>query len=248
MIPRLALTPGEPAGIGPDLCVQIAQRTFDVQGRTNVAGGRMPGAPPAEIIAVCDPALLEQRARLLKLPLRVDIFEPHAARAAAPGVIKVMPVPLEREAVPGKLDKANAPYVLETLRLAVNGCLDGTFDALVTGPVHKGVINGAGLPFTGHTEFLAELTHSAQPVMMLVSGSLRVALVTTHLSLREVSAAITAARLSAVLRVLYHDLLRQRQVDSRVTVTEQEVDNFLSNQQRQSAASAEEYHVAQILI
>lgn len=186
---RLALTLGEPAGIGPDLCAHIAQRPL-----------------PAEIIAVCDPALLEQRARLLKLPLRVEIFDPRAARTAAPGVIKVMPVPLEREAVPGKLDKANAPYVLETLRLAVNGCLDGTFDALVTGPVHKGVINGAGLPFTGHTEFLAELTHSAQPVMMLVSGSLRVALVTTHLPLREVRSAITAARLSAVLRVLHHDL------------------------------------------
>ncbi|MCL4316513.1 MAG: 4-hydroxythreonine-4-phosphate dehydrogenase PdxA [Gammaproteobacteria bacterium] len=186
---RLALTPGEPAGIGPDLYVQIVQKAI-----------------PAEIIAVCDPALLEQRARLLKLPLRVEIFDPRAARTAAPGVIKVMPVPLEREAVPGKLDKANAPYVLETLRQAVNGCLDGTFDALVTGPVHKGVINDAGLPFTGHTEFLSELTHSAQPVMMLVSGSLRVALATTHLPLREVSAAITTARLSAVLRVLHHDL------------------------------------------
>lgn len=187
---RLALTPGEPSGIGPDLCAQIAQQTF-----------------PAEIIAVCDPALLEQRARLLKLPLRVELFEPRAAHAAAaPGVIKVMPVALAREPVPGKPDTVNAPYVLETLRQAVHGCLDGTFDALVTGPVHKGVINDAGLPFTGHTEFLAGLTHSAQPVMMLMSGALRVALATTHLPLREVPGAVTAPRLQAVLRVLHHDL------------------------------------------
>ncbi|RJQ48081.1 MAG: 4-hydroxythreonine-4-phosphate dehydrogenase PdxA [Gammaproteobacteria bacterium] len=187
---RLALTPGEPSGIGPDLCAQIAQQTF-----------------PAEIIAVCDPALLEQRARLLKLPLRVESFDPRAARAAAaPGVIKVMPVALERETVPGKPDTVNAPYVLETLRQAVRGCLDGAFDALVTGPAHKGVINDAGLPFTGHTEFLAGLTHSAQPVMMLASGALRVALATTHLPLKDVSVAITAPRLTAVLRVLHHDL------------------------------------------
>lgn len=187
---RLALTLGEPAGIGPGLCVQIAQQVFR-----------------AELIAVCDPTLLEQRARLLRLPLRVELFDPRAARTgAAPGVIKVMPVALARETVPGKPDTANAPYVLETLRQAVNGCLDGTFDALVTGPVHKGVINDAGLPFTGHTEFLAELTQTAQPVMMLVSASLRVALATTHLPLREVCAAITTARLSAVLRVLHHDL------------------------------------------
>lgn len=187
---RLALTPGEPAGIGPDLCVQLAQQAFR-----------------AELVAVCDPTLLEQRARLLRLPLRVEIFDPRAARAgAAPGSIKVMPVAPARETVPGKPDTANAPYVLETLRRAVNGCLDGTFDALVTGPVHKGVINDAGLPFTGHTELLAELTQAPQPVMMLMSGSLRVALATTHLPLREVSAAITAVRLSAVLRVLHHDL------------------------------------------
>jgi 4-hydroxythreonine-4-phosphate dehydrogenase len=200
---RLALTPGEPTGIGPDLCVHIARRAFD-----------------AEIIAVCDPMLLEQRARLLKFPLRVDLFEPRAARtSAAPGVIKVMPVMLAREAIPGRPDTANAPYVLETLRRAVKGCLDGVFDALITGPVHKGVINDAGLSFTGHTEFLAELTHTPQPVMMLMGGSLRVALVTTHLPLKEVAAAVTAPRLMAVLRVLHHDLqIRFGIVNPRILV------------------------------
>lgn len=191
MIPRLALTPGEPAGIGPDLCVQIAQVVW-----------------PAEIVVVADPALLEQRARILRLPLRIEHFDPHTAPAAtAPGVLKVFPVKLARAVVAGTLDRGNAPYVLDTLRASVAGCMDKTFDALITGPVHKGVINDAGIAFSGHTEFLAEQTHTPQPVMMLMTPGLRVALVTTHLPLRKVSQAITHPRLEAVLRVLHHDLV-----------------------------------------
>lgn len=187
---RLALTPGEPAGIGPDLCIQIAQERF-----------------PTELVAVADPALLIQRARTLSLPLRTEIFDPALPpQPHTPGTLKVLPVPLARPAQCGKLDAANAEYVLKTLRAAVAGCLTGTFDALVTGPVHKGIINDAGFPFAGHTEFLAELTHTPQPVMMLAIPGLRVALVTTHLPLSAVSRAITAPRLEAVLRVLQYDL------------------------------------------
>ena len=163
---------------------------------------------PAEIVVVADPVLLEQRARILRLPLRIETFDPRTAPVTtAPGVLKVLSVKLARAVVAGTLDRGNAAYVLETLRTAVTGCLDKTFDALITGPVHKGVINDAGIAFSGHTEFLAELTHTTQPVMMLMTPGLRVALVTTHLPLREVSPAITRLRLESVLRVLHHDLV-----------------------------------------
>jgi len=190
MIPRLALTPGEPAGIGPDLCVQIAQRDF-----------------PALLVAVADPALLTARAHALNLPLTLEIYAPaQPAHPHTPGTLKIMPVTLAKPARGGQLDPANAGYVLETLRHAVRGCLAGEFDALVTGPVHKALINEAGISFAGHTEFLAELTQTPQPVMMLAVPGLRVALTTTHLPLSEVSRAITQPRLEAVLRVLHRDL------------------------------------------
>ncbi|MDP1708042.1 MAG: 4-hydroxythreonine-4-phosphate dehydrogenase PdxA [Gammaproteobacteria bacterium] len=190
MIPRLALTPGEPAGIGPDLCVQIAQRDF-----------------PAMVVAVADPVLLTARAQALGLPLRLEVYAPtQAAQPHTAGTLKVMSVPLAKPVRCGQLDPANAGYVLETLHHAVQACLAGEFDALVTGPVHKALINDAGISFAGHTEFLAELTQSPQPVMMLAVPGLRVALATTHLPLREVSRALTQPRLEAVLRVLHHDL------------------------------------------
>ncbi|WP_459871846.1 4-hydroxythreonine-4-phosphate dehydrogenase PdxA [Endothiovibrio diazotrophicus] len=191
-MPRLALTPGEPAGIGPDLAVMAAQREH-----------------PAELVAVCDPALLAARATALGLPLAleaVDLSAPAAAQRA--GRLKVLPVALAAAAEAGRLDPANGEYVLETLRRAADGCLAGEFAALVTGPVHKGVINEAGHPFTGHTEFLAERT-GGDPVMMLACPGLRVALATTHLPLRAVADAITPAVLARVIRALHHDL-RQR--------------------------------------
>lgn len=188
--PRITLTPGEPAGIGPDLCVMLAQRPC-----------------AAELVAVADPALLESRAAALGLSLRLEEYAPdRAPKPASPGILKVRPVALRAPARCGQLDPANAAYVLDTLRLAVHGCLAGEFAALVTGPVHKGIINDAGMPFTGHTEFLAELTGSGEPVMMLAAPGLRVALTTTHLPLREVSAAITPARLEHILRVLQREL------------------------------------------
>ncbi len=186
---RIAITPGEPAGIGPDLCVQLAQQ-----------------ANASELIVVADPVLLERRAIQLNLPLKLIEFDPDREPVSQqPGSLKIAPVALKVPALTGQLDTANAPYVLETLCLAAEECLSGAFSALVTGPVNKGVINDAGLPFTGHTEYLADLAH-ADPVMMLVTPGLRVALVTTHLPLSAVSCAITRERLESVIRILHRDL------------------------------------------
>jgi 4-hydroxythreonine-4-phosphate dehydrogenase len=185
----IAVTPGEPAGIGPDLVVRLAQEPSD-----------MP------IVAIADPFLLAERAQRLGLALHIDRFEPgDAVPRTQPGRLAVLPVAVRQPVTPGRLDTANAPYVLDTLRIACDACLEGTFEALVTGPVHKGVINDAGLPFTGHTEFLAERCR-AEPVMMLTTPGLRVALVTTHLPLRDVAAAITREHLTEVIRILHRDL------------------------------------------
>jgi 4-hydroxythreonine-4-phosphate dehydrogenase len=188
---RLAITPGEPAGIGPDLCIMLAQRAH----------------PDTEIIAIADPALLQQRAKQLGLKLALLPFDENLPPTLRPpGQLSVLPVQLQGEVSCGKLNPANAGYVLETLRIATHGCLEGRFDAIVTGPVHKGVINESGLPFTGHTEYLSHLCHDAHPVMMLATPELRVALVTTHLPLREVSQAITKQRLHQVASILHNDL------------------------------------------
>jgi len=188
-IPRLAITPGEPAGIGPDLCVRIAQRDW-----------------ASELIAVADPALLAARAEALGLPLQLTVWDSAAgATAHRAGALKIRPASLSGPAQPGRLDPANAGYVTETLTMACDGCLSGLFDAMVTGPVHKGVINDAGLPFSGHTEFLAERC-GADPVMMLVAPGLRVALATTHLPLARVSRAITPEVLTRVLDTLDREL------------------------------------------
>lgn len=188
-IPRLALTPGEPAGIGPDLVVRLAR-----EGSTS------------ELIAVADPSLLVARAKRLGIRLDVEDFDPKAPpRPTSPGCLRVAPVALATPCSPGRLDPANARYVTQTLIQACDGCRDGTFDAMVTAPVHKGVINDAGIPFTGHTELLAERC-GAEPVMMLAIPELRVALATTHLPLCEVSRAITPERLARVILTLDHDL------------------------------------------
>jgi len=169
--PGIAVTTGEPAGIGPELCVDLLERDWDCR-----------------LVLVGDRALLER----------------HATRALP--AERVLHVPLAAPCTPGRLDPANAGYVLALLDAALDGCAAGRFDAVVTAPVHKGVINDAGVPFTGHTEYLAERTGAPLPVMMLVGGGLRVALATTHLPLAAVSAAITAQRLEGVLRILDGDL------------------------------------------
>ena len=183
----IAVTPGEPAGIGPDLCVALAF------------------APPpgARLVIVGDPDVLVERSRLLGRPVVVRTWQPGTAAMPAPaGTLDVAVVRTAAPVQAGRLDAANARYVLDTISSAVRGCLSGSFDALVTAPVHKGVINDAGLPFTGHTEMLAELTGTPRVVMMLVGGGLRVALATTHLPLAAVPAAITVPSLTCTLRIL----------------------------------------------
>lgn len=190
---RLALTPGEPAGIGPDLAILLAQQTQD-----------------HEIVAIADKHLLEQRAALLKLPVRFrEVNLEDAPRPLEAGELAILPVPLTTAAEPGKLDKSNAGYILKTLDAAIAGCQSGAFAALVTGPVHKGVINEAGIPFSGHTEYLAEHTGTDKVVMMLATEGLRVALATTHLPLKDVAAAINNTELEQVLRILHSDMQQQ---------------------------------------
>lgn len=159
-----------------------------------------------DLVVVADPRLLADRARLLGLPLQIDLFDPAAPTYSGQiGRICVLPTPLKKQSTPGQLDPDNAEYVLECLRLAARSCMDGSFRALVTGPVHKGIINDAGIPFSGHTEFLADLTNGT-PVMMLATEGLRVALVTTHLPLAEISLAITPELLEQIIRILHTDL------------------------------------------
>lgn len=184
----IAITPGEPAGIGPDLIIQLVQQ-----------------AQLWPLVIIADPDLLTARAAQLGLPLTIHEY-PHPAVTHQSGHISVLPVHLAQPCESGKLNPGNASYVLETLREAVNGCQTGKFSALVTGPVHKANINEAGIAFTGHTEFLAELTDTSQVVMMLATPGLRVALATTHLPLNQVSAAITPTLLENVIRILQQDL------------------------------------------
>jgi 4-hydroxythreonine-4-phosphate dehydrogenase len=183
--PLVAVTPGEPAGIGPDLCAMIAGRLL-----------------PARVVFVTDRDLLAARASALGLNLTIPGFEEPAAGQP----VSLLHVPLAAPVHAGRLDPANSRHVLRTLEIACDGCAAGRFDALATAPVHKGVINDAGIAFTGHTEFLAERLGVPQVVMMLAGGGLRVALATTHLPLRAVAAAITAEGLERTLRVLLDDL------------------------------------------
>ena len=187
---RIALTPGEPAGIGPDLCLLLSQQ-----------------AQQDELVVIADPEMLAQRAAQLKLPFRSRLFDKHATpQSSATGELCILPVATATPVVCGVLDSNNARYVLNTLDHAIEGCQSGSFDALITGPVHKGIINDAGMAFSGHTEYLAEATSTETVVMLLATDELRVALVTTHVPLHEVSALITPERLQRVIRVLHTDL------------------------------------------
>jgi len=184
--PVIALTPGEPAGVGPDICIELC--------RTK---------PDCALVVIADPAMLAARAKTLGATWQATTWT--ANRAATPGVY-VEPIATAVQTVPGELDSKNSPYILRTLERAVKGCMKREFDAFVTGPVHKGIVNDAGLRFTGHTEFLAERSGSVQPVMLLAAPDLRVALTTTHLQLADVPRAITRERVTSVLRVLNEDL------------------------------------------
>jgi 4-hydroxythreonine-4-phosphate dehydrogenase len=197
MIPRIALTSGEPAGVGPELCLTLAEKEL-----------------PCELVCLGDRSLLEERARSLGLGVVLEDWQGGKARLAragrvaqVPGSLAVEHLPLATPSFPGKPDPANAAYVLALIDRAVDGTLAGQFDAMVTAPVHKGVINDAGIAFTGHTEYLAARTGSARPVMLLVAGELRVALATTHLPLRAVSSAITVESLTETATILGRELV-----------------------------------------
>lgn len=186
---RLALTTGEPAGIGPDLSVLLAQTARDY-----------------ELVAIGNQSLLQTRAAELGIPLSCRTFDADAvATGDVAGVLCVADVPLNETVQTGVLNSHNAPYVLTTLDIAALGCQDNTFNAMVTAPVHKGVINDAGIAFTGHTEYLAEKSAS-DPVMLLAAGDFRVALATTHLPLSAVPAAITDDNITRVLNILHTEL------------------------------------------
>lgn len=189
-VARIAFTPGEPAGIGPDLAVRLAQHSW-----------------PVELVAIADPYLLQQRAAVLGLPLQINEYdENQPAQAHAAGSLTVCPITLPSPVVAQQLNPEHANYVVATLQRAGSGCMRDEFAAVVTGPVHKGVINQAGIAFSGHTEFFAELSHTPRVVMMLATEGLRVALVTTHLPLAAVPAAITQQSVTETLRIVAQDM------------------------------------------
>jgi 4-hydroxythreonine-4-phosphate dehydrogenase len=201
---RIAITAGEPAGIGPDIILTLLQQQQWA----------------ADLVVIADPTVLRERAQQLSINLHL---RPYTAdeeqRPCVAGECFILPVTCAAPVTTGVLDPANAEYVLQTLRRAAAGCLSGEFVAMVTAPLHKGVINDAGIPFTGHTEFLAELTGAHLPVMMLTAGTLRVALATTHVPLSRVSGLITPSLLEDVLTILHHDLQTQFGIaDPRILV------------------------------
>jgi 4-hydroxythreonine-4-phosphate dehydrogenase len=183
----IVVTSGEPAGIGPELCLALAETPWS-----------------EKTVVIGDPDMLAERAAAIGKSVTVREYEPDGERR--PGELQVLPMLLGAPAKPGEPDTANAKSLLDGLRRAVDGCLAGEFSALVTAPLQKSVINDAGIPFTGHTEFLAELTGTPVPVMLLVADELRVALATTHLPLREVPVVLTTDGIIAVLDVLHEDL------------------------------------------
>lgn len=188
--PRVVITPGEPAGIGPDLVVALAQQAW-----------------PVELVICADPDLLLTRALQLSMPLTLRDYQPgQPAQPQQAGSLTILPIATSATVIASQLNVANSAYVVETLARACDGCLNGEFAALITGPVHKGIINDAGVPFSGHTEFFAERSGCDRVVMMLATEELRVALATTHLPLAAVSAAITRQSLHEVITILHHDL------------------------------------------
>lgn len=190
---RIVITPGEPSGIGPDLIIMLAQKAW-----------------PVELVVCTDPFLLTQRAIKLNLPIKLHSYQKKQSPRPHPaGEISVLSIKSFYHVEPGKLNSANSSHVIETLSRACDGCLDKEFAALLTGPVHKGIINDSGFPFVGHTEFFAERSGCSNVVMMLVTQSLRIALATTHIPLSEVPKKITHRLLHKVITILMRGLYKQ---------------------------------------
>jgi 4-hydroxythreonine-4-phosphate dehydrogenase len=183
----IAITSGEPAGIGPELMASIRAHEFD-----------------ARLVVLGDENLIRARAESIGRSIHLQPFNPD--KVVPNGVLEIKHIPLHKPAVSGKLDTENAAYVLETLDDACHGCLNNVYHAMVTAPIQKDIINLAGIPFSGHTEYLAELCKAAKPVMMLATDTLRVALATTHLPLRDVADAINADELESIINIIHHDL------------------------------------------
>jgi len=191
MTNRIAITPGEPAGIGPDLTITIAQQDW-----------------PVELVVIACKKLMQERAEALGLPLTLIDYDCQAnAKPQKAGTLTLLSVDMAETCIPGELNAKNGSYVVETLRIASEKNISGEIDAVVTGPVHKGLINQAGIAFSGHTEYFANQANCSDVVMMLATEGLRVALVTTHIPLAYVSKAITAERLQKVTRILNTDLI-----------------------------------------
>lgn len=185
----IAFTTGDPAGIGPDLIIQLAQQ----QGLN-------------DIVVLSDVTLLQERAQQLQLKLDILEYQENTHQELNTGQLIVENIPSSSKVIAGELDVENSAHVLALLDRATAGCQNGEFSAMVTAPLHKGIINDAGLDFTGHTEYLAALTNAPLPVMMLATEGLRVCLATTHLPLRDVSDAISQESLTQVLSIIHHDL------------------------------------------
>ena len=176
----IAFTPGEPSGIGPDIAIIYAQK-----------------AKKESLMVYCDPDVLINRAKNLNLPITLKESESKNASE-----LSIYPIKTSNKVIPGRLNPANSNYVLETIKQATKDCLNGNCDGLLTGPINKGVINESGIGFTGHTEFLAQLTNTTKTVMLLASDQLKVALATTHIPLTEVSKHITRDSLSQVISII----------------------------------------------
>lgn len=191
--PLIAVTSGEPAGVGPELCLRLVERAAELL--------------PARLVILADRHLLADRTSALGLSVGLREWIPDSP--VVPRMLDVIHIPMAVMSQPGKLDSSNSPYVLQLLDRALEGCRSGPFAAMVTAPVHKGIINDAGIAFTGHTEYLAEKTHTPRVVMMLAGGGLRVALATTHLPLKDVPSAVTQDSLEQTLRILHADMGRK---------------------------------------
>jgi 4-hydroxythreonine-4-phosphate dehydrogenase len=191
--PTIAITTGEPAGIGPDICALLGKHAFD-----------------ANLVFIGDQHLIASRANQRNLTLNITPYLSEApTEHRGNNRICLLHTPVDQAVIAGSLNPKNSPYVLQTLIKAADGCINQQFDAMVTAPVHKGIINDAGIAFTGHTEFLAELTHTPKVVMMLVGGGMRVALATIHLALKDVPSVITKESLESTIRILHTDLIKR---------------------------------------
>jgi 4-hydroxythreonine-4-phosphate dehydrogenase len=191
-IPRIIITPGEPAGIGPDIVLQLANREQSF---------------PAELIVICDPHLLITRAKQLSLSIELiscDLTKP--AKEHTPGILKIIPISLLAPCIAGQINPLNSAYVIETLSIAADLCIEKKAGALVTGPIQKAAINMAGIPFTGHTEFLAKRCATDEVLMLFVVNQLKVALATTHIPLAKVASTITLSHLIKTIKLLNREI------------------------------------------